>query len=590
MARANPASDPAISDNCALASSSWHDQIGHMERKGPAIWQSRYAHPCAWDQRFEPLSLPQMLEIRTAGHPDSPLVDFFGRRYSYRQILDEARRFAAGLQRAGYAKGDRVGLFLPNVPVYLAAYYGAMIAGCTTVNFSPLYTVEELSAQVADSGTRLMVTVDVPALLPTATKVLRASGLEQLVVGRFASMLPFWKGLGMRLFRRADLSPVPDEAGLSQWMDFVCSAPLQPVEIDPLTDVALLQYTGGTTGTPKGAMLTHQNLTANARQVMSIDPHRGQRDVIVGVLPLFHVFANTCVLNRTVANGGMIAMLPRFDAAQALATLDRVDATSFPGVPTMYQALLDNRAMARTDFSSLEVCISGGAALGAPVKERFEAATGARLIEGYGLTESSGVVSTNPFDGDDRTGTIGHPLPCTDLRLLDKDDPHRDAPAGEPGELAVKGPQIMLGYWNRPDAAAHIFTEIDGERWLRTGDIAEMDDDGYVRIVDRSKDMIAVGGFKVFPSQVEAVLLENPAVKEALVIGVVDAYHGEMPRAYVVLQPDVQATGAQLAEWLNVRVGKHERVDSVVVRDDLPKTMIGKLDRKALRAEVTDAA
>ena len=561
-----------------------------MERKGPAIWQSRYAHPCPWDQGFEPLSLPQMLENSTAAHPDRPLVDFMGRRYSYRQILEEARRFAAGLQRAGFAKGDRIGLFLPNVPIYLSAYYGAMIAGCTTVNFSPLYTVEELSAQVADSGTRLMVTVDVPALLPTALSVLRNSGLEQLVVGRFASMLPFWKGLGMRLLRRRDLSPVPNEAGLTLWDDFVATAEPRPVEIDPLTDVALLQYTGGTTGTPKGAMLTHQNLTANARQVVAIDPQKGSRDVIVGVLPLFHVFANTCVLNRTVAIGGTIAMLPRFDAGQALATLDRVDATAFPGVPTMYQALLDNGAMARTDFTSLKVCISGGAALGAPVKEKFEEATHARLIEGYGLTESSGVVSTNPFDGDDRTGTIGHPLPDTDLRLIDKDDPHRDAPPGEPGELVVKGPQIMLGYWNRPEAAAHIFTEIDGERWLRTGDIAEMDEDGYVRIVDRSKDMIAVGGFKVFPSQVEAVLLENPAIKEALVIGVTDAYHGEMPRAYVVLQPDATDNGAQLAEWLNARVGKHERVDSVIIRDDLPKTMIGKLDRKALRAQVEDAA
>lgn len=561
-----------------------------MERIGPAVWRSRYAHPCQWDQRFEPLSVPRMLENSAAAHGNHPLVDFMGRQYSYCQILAEARSFAAGLQRAGFAKGDRVGLFLPNVPIYLSAYYGAMIAGCTVVNFSPLYSVDELSAQVADSGTRLMVTVDVPALLPTARAVLQGSQLETLVVGRFTSMLPFWKSLAMRVLRRADLSPVPVEQALSQWSDFLSDEPPAPVEIDPLTDIALLQYTGGTTGTPKGAMLSHQNLTANARQVVAIDPELGARDVIVGGLPLFHVFANTCVLNRTVAIGGMIAMLPRFNSAQALATLDRVDATSFPGVPTMYQALLDDPAMGKTDFTSLKVCISGGAALSAPVKERFEQATGARLIEGYGLTESSGVVSTNPFDGDDRTGTIGHPLPATDLRLIDKDDPSRDAPPGEAGELVVHGPQVMLGYWNRPEAAADIFVEVDGARWLRTGDIAQIDADGYARIVDRSKDMIAVGGFKVFPSQVEAVLLEHPSVKEALVIGVADGYHGEMPRAYVSLQPGADATGPMLAEWLNARVGKHERVDSVVVRDELPKTMIGKLDRKALRSEVSDAA
>jgi long-chain acyl-CoA synthetase len=561
-----------------------------MERSGPDIWRSRYAHPCAWEQNFEPLTLPGMLEASVAARGAAPLVDFMGRCYSYRQILAEARSFAAGLQRAGLSKGDRVGLFLPNVPIYLSAYYGAMIAGCTVVNFSPLYSVDELSAQVADSGTRLMVTVDVPALLPTARAVLRGSRLETLVVGRFATMLPFWKGLGMRLLSRKDLAPVPDEPGLLQWGRFLADTPPHPVAIDPLTDIALLQYTGGTTGTPKGAMLSHQNLTANARQVVAIDPEKGQRDVIVGALPLFHVFANTCVLNRTVASGGMIAMLPRFNAAQALATLDRTDATAFPGVPTMYQALLDDAAMGRTDFTTLKVCISGGAALSAPVKEKFEQATHARLIEGYGLTESAGVVSTNPFHGDDRTGTIGHPLPGTDLRLIDKDDPTRDAPPGEPGELVVHGPQVMLGYWNRPEAAADIFVELEGQRWLRTGDIAEIDADGYARIVDRSKDMIAVGGFKVFPSQVEAVLLQHPEVKEALVIGVVDAYHGEMPRAFVSLQPGARVDGGTLAEWLNARVGKHERVDSVVVRGELPKTMIGKLDRKALRAEVSDAA
>jgi long-chain acyl-CoA synthetase len=301
---------------------------------------------------------------------------------------------------------------------------------------------------------------------------------------------------------------------------------------------------------------------------------------------MFHVFANTCVLNRTVVHGGCIAMLPRFDAGQALKTLQRVKATAMPGVPTMYQALLDHPAMARTDFSSLRVCISGGAPLSAPVKERFEAASHAKLVEGYGLTESSGVVSTNPYEGEDRTGTIGHPLPGTRIRLLDKEDPGKDAPPGEPGELAIQGPQIMQGYWQRPEAAAEAFaTRADG-RWLRTGDVAVIEEGGYIRIVDRIKDMIAVGGFKVFPSEVEAVLLRHPAVKEVLVIGVPDAYLGERPRAYVTLIGDAHESGEALAEWLNARIGKHERVESVVVRDSLPKTMIGKLDRKALRAEV----
>lgn len=379
---------------------------------------------------------------------------------------------------------------------------------------------------------------------------------------------------------------MPSASDVIEWGELLLRGEPEPVEIEPLGDLALLQYTGGTTGTPKGAMLTHQNLTANARQIETIDPHAHMRDVIMGVLPFFHVFANATVLNRTVCNGDMIAMLPRFDAGQTLATLERVRASAMPGVPTMYQALLDHPRMGRTDFSSLHTCISGGAPLPAPVKARFEKAAGAALVEGYGLTEAAGVVATNPFDGPERPGTIGHPLPATDLRLLDKDDPGKDAEPGEPGELAVSGPQIMLGYWNRPDAASRAFVEREGKRWLRTGDIATIDEDGYVRIVDRSKDMIAVGGFKVFPSQVEEVLLGHPAVREAMVLGVPDAYRGEMPRAFVVLDPGRSADASGIAEWLNARVGKHERVDQVVLRTSLPKTMVGKLDRKTLRAEV----
>jgi long-chain acyl-CoA synthetase len=375
------------------------------------------------------------------------------------------------------------------------------------------------------------------------------------------------------------------ELNWSLWLDG--QRPALPA-IAP-TDLALLQYTGGTTGRPKGAMLTHGNLTGNAQQVLAIDPF-DERDTILGVLPLFHVFANTCVLNRTVAKKGCIAMLPRFVAGQALKTLDRAGATAFPGVPTMYQALLDDPRVAKTDFSSLKVCISGGAPLPAPVRERWEAVTGSRLVEGYGLTESSGVVSTNPYEGERQEGTIGQVLPHTRVRLLDKEDPTRPAPAGEPGELAVAGPQIMQGYWNRPEAAADAFADIGGTRWLRTGDVAVIGQDGFITIVDRIKDMIAVGGFKVFPSQVEAVLLRHPAVREALVLGLPDAYHGEMPHAFVTLDGDAAETGEDLAAWLNTRVGKHERVSSVVVRGELPKTMIGKLDRKALKAEVLAAA
>lgn len=560
------------------------------ESSFPQVWRDSYAHPCDWEEQFPPLAMTELFAASVRAHPDAPLADFFGRISSYREIMAEARAFAAGLQALGVVKGDRVGLFLPNVPVYLSAYFGGFMTGATMVNFSPLYTAAELVHQVEDSGARLIVTLDVPALLPTAVEVLRSTALERLVVASLAAQLPWWQGLGMRLLRRKDLAPIPHAPDVIPWRRLLSSTAPKPVTIDPVNDLALIQYTGGTTGTPKGAMLTHQNLSANARQIQAVDPHQNERDVIVGVLPFFHVFANACVLNRTVLNGGCIAMLPRFEAGQCLKTLERVKATAMPGVPTMYQALLDHPALAGTDFSSLRVCISGGAPLSAPLKRAFETATGAKLVEGYGLTESSGVVSSNPYEGVERPGSIGQPLPATRLRLLDKEDAEKDAPSGEAGELAIQGPQVMQGYWNRPDAAVVAFAQREDGRWLRTGDIAEIDAEGYVRIVDRSKDMIAVGGFKVFPSQVEAVLLENPLVREALVIGVGDAYLGEVPRAFVTLKPGANGSSDTIREWLNHRLGKHERVDQVVVRDSLPKTMVGKLDRKALRAELAQPA
>lgn len=554
------------------------------------IWRTAYRHPGAWDTEFPPQSMIDLFEKSARTHPQAPLLDFMGRHYSYGETLDGANRVACGLKALGYGPGDRIGLFLPNVPHYVAAYYGILKLGATVVNFSPLYTAEELSHQVEDSGTRLLFTISATALLPTALKVLDGSGLERLVVGSVAGALPAAKSLFYRLFRGAEVAQRPDDPRIMAFSQLIANAgTCESPRIDPDKDLALIQYTGGTTGTPKGAMLTHQNLSANARQVARLDPEMGiAKDKVLGVLPFFHVFANTCVLNRTVVTGGEIVMLPRFNAKQALAELRRTRPRAMPGVPTMYQALLDAPGMKPDDFSSLRYCISGGAPLPAQLKEQWEAVTGARVIEGYGLSESSGVVSTNPYDGLNKPGTIGQPIQGTRVRLVDKEDPTRPPPAGEPGEIVVAGPQIMKGYWNRPDADAAIFVEIAGEsgHWLRTGDVGAIDEDGYIRIVDRLKDMIAVGGFKVFPSQIEAVLYQHPAVKEALVIGLPDAYHGELPHAYVTLDEGATASGPEICAWLNGKLGKHERVSEVVVRESLPKTMIGKLSRKDLLAEV----
>jgi long-chain acyl-CoA synthetase len=553
------------------------------------IWRTAYRHPGTWDTVFPPQTMVELFEQSARAHPQAPLLDFMGRHYSYGETLDGANRVACGLKELGYGPGDRIGLFLPNVPHYVAAYYGILKLGATVVNFSPLYTVEELSHQVEDSGTRALFTISASALLPTALKVLDQSGLERLIVGSVAGALPAAKSLFYRLFRGAEVAQRPHDDRILSFSKLIANKGIcESPKLDPENDVALIQYTGGTTGTPKGAVLTHQNLSANARQVAQLDPTLGTaQDTVLGVLPFFHVFANTCVLNRTVVAGGAISMLPRFNAKQALAELRRTKPRALPGVPTMYQALLDAPGMKPSDFASLRFCISGGAPLPAQLKEEWEKLTGARVIEGYGLSESSGVVCTNPYEGLNKPGTIGQPLAGTRVRLVDKEDPTRPPPEGEPGEIVVHGPQIMKGYWNRPDADAEVFVTVDGEpHWLRTGDVGLIDEDGYIKIVDRLKDMIAVGGFKVFPSQIEAVLYQHPAVKEALVIGLPDAYHGELPHAYVTLDEDATASGPEICAWLNGKLGKHERVSEVVVRESLPKTMIGKLSRKDLINEV----
>ena len=550
------------------------------------VSSAAYHHPTLWDTPFEPLALPEMLARTTRKNPDAPFLHFLGRSYSYGDIHLEARQFAAGLIARGVEPGDRVGLLLPNVPIYASAYYGAMMAGAVVVNFSPLYSVEELSWQVEDSGTRMLVTLDVPELYSTAEKVLEGSDLETLIVGSLSEMLPWVKGLAFKLLKRKQIADVAWGQTVVKWSQALGDGDRDLPAITP-EDLALLQYTGGTTGRPKGAMLGHDQLSINAQQIAAINPFGDPpSEVFMGALPFFHVFANTALLNHAAASGASIAMVPRFEAKQVLQTIEKYRTTGFPGVPTMFQALLEHPDLTKTDLSSLKVCISGGAPMPAPVHKRFEEVTGVRLVEGYGLTESAGVVSANPYEGFRKRGTIGQVVAGTEVIFLDKEDASQLAPEGEPGELAIHGPQIMRGYWNHPDAAADAFVERDGKRYLRTGDVAVLDEDGFLEIVDRIKDMIAVGGFKVFPSVVEDVILEHEAVKEALVIGVPDDYKGEVPRAYITIRDGVDIGADALKGWLNDRVGKHERVDKVVIRDALPKTIIGKLDRKALRAEV----
>ena len=543
-----------------------------------------YHHPTPLDTRFEAMSLPAMFERTMRANPQAPFLHFLGRTYSYQQIFAYAQRFAVGLQAIGIAKGDRVGLFLPNVPIYAAAYYGAMMAGAVVVNFSPLYSVEELSWQVGDSGTRVLVTVDVPELTKTATKVLASSALETLVVGRLADMLPWYKGLALKLLKRAQIADVVYGPSIRSWADMTPARALTPVEVTP-ADLALLQYTGGTTGRPKGAMLGHDQLSVNAQQVAALNPFGNPTaEVFMGALPFFHVFANTALLNHAMVTGASIAMVPRFETKQVLETIQKYRCTGFPGVPTMFQAMLDHPDLAKTDLSSLKVCISGGAPMPGPVHQRFEDITGVRICEGYGLTESSGVVSANPYDGTRKRGTIGQLVPGTEVILLDKEHPERLAPDGEPGELAVHGPQVMRGYWQQPQETQRVLK--DG--WLYTGDVAVMDADGYFRIVDRKKDLVLVSGFNVYPNEVEDALAQMDAVLEAAVVGVPDPVTGEAVRAYIVRNPEVpgELTREAVIAHCKTCLTDYKIPKSIVFRDELPKTPVGKILRKDLKVEV----
>lgn len=539
----------------------------------------RYDHPTPFDTVFEPSWMPELLFRTAARVPQAPAIDFMGRVTSYGELATQVRRAAAGFRALGIGPGSTVGLFLPNCPHYVIAAYAVWAAGARLANFSPLYTADELRTQVEDSEADLMVTLDVKALLPTIETVLQTSRLKGLVIGNVAEALPVPKSWAYRLLKgkertafQADDSHIPFAKLLGHAEYHPQGQPVTPDE------VALLQYTGGTTGTPKGAMLTHANLSINAQQVNGIDDDPSAPDRILAALPLFHIFAHTCIMNRTILKGAQMVLMPKFEVKAALETIQRAKVTALPGVPTMYRALLDHPDLAKYDLSSVRICISGGAPCPEPLQAAFEAATGAKLIEGYGLTESSGVVCANPYSGG-KPGTIGQPMAGTLIRLLDKDDPTKLAPPGANGELAFHGPQMMKGYWKRDNVG--VFQ--DG--YLRTGDVAEVDEDGYYRIVDRLKDMIIVGGFKVFPSQVEDILYTNEAVREAIVLGVPDSYLGERPKAFVTLNEGAETTGDELLKWLNGHLGKHERVVAVEVRESLPKTMIGKLSRKELEAE-----
>jgi long-chain acyl-CoA synthetase len=548
-----------------------------------APWQAAYPKGLAWD--FTPQEQPvfALLEHAARTTPHAPYLNFLGRTHTYGYIMTLAEQFAAGLQQRGLKKGDRVGLCLPNCPYYVAAYYGALKAGATIVNFNPLYTEEELASQIKDSHTKLMVTLDVKTIYPKLEAALETTPLETIVLCSLPEALPPLKKWGLLLLKRNQLVTGPYPGATLAWADFLApDTPVTPVTIDPAQDVALIQYTGGTTGVPKGAMLTHANITGNTQQIqlwLGELSEEGER--LIAVLPFFHVFSMTVALNLGTAIGAEIILLPRFELKDLLKTISRCRPTIFPGVPTLFNAISGCPGVEKHNLSSIRWCISGGAPLPAQVKEAFEALTGARLVEGYGLTEASPVTHCNPRHTGNRDGSIGLPLPGTNIEIRNLDDPTKTMPVGERGEVVVRGPQVMAGYWNRPEETAK--TLVNG--WLHTGDIGHMDSDGYTYITDRLKEVILVNGYNVYPRIIEEVLYRHPHVEEAIVIPVADAHKGEAPKAFVKMKNGAKETEHDILNYARQHLNPIERPVAVEFRETLPKTLIGKLSKKELIEE-----
>ena len=544
-------------------------------------WFRFYAKQVPRSIDYPNITLSEVLKQSAKDFPDNPAIIYFGKRISYRELDEMVDRFAAALQDLGVKKGDRVGIQLPNIPQFVIAFYGALRAGAICVTCSPLYKARELEHQLNDAGAETLVVMD--TLYPIVQEIRERSKLRNVIATSPRDYLP-------PLLRT--LSPLKGVKsykcpGAIDFLSIMKHEPNpKPVLVKP-DELALLQYTGGTTGVPKGAMITHRNLIVNAAQCEVELPMRRGIDVNVTALPLFHIFGMTCAMNAPVLTGTTMLMIPDpRDPKGILNTISKYKATTFCSVPTMYVALINTPDIKKYDLSTVRACMSGAAPLPVEIQKKFEQLTGGRLVEGYGLTESSPVSHVNPLDDPkkNRPGSIGIPVPDTEAKIVDLETGTKDLKPNEVGELVIKGPQVMQGYWNQPDETKNTLRG----GWLYTGDIAKMDEDGYFYIVDRKKDMIDVSGLKVWPREVEEVLYEHPAVNEAAVVGVADAYRGETVKAYVTLKPGYQGkvTEEDIIKFCKDKIATYKAPRLVEFRDSLPKTLVGKILRRTLKEEM----
>lgn len=556
----------------------------------PRPWLKSYDEGVPSHLDYPRVPLWQLLDQSAGRYPDKPCTYFFGRETSYRQIEEGADRFAAGLIRLGVARGDRVALLLPNCPQFVIAYYGLLKAGAVAVLLNPLLTEAELNNQLRQSDTGTLVTI--PLFLAKARGAGQDTGLRRIICARLADALPLPARLVMAYRERVQAAEAgrigqPGKAAVEVGMSELLAQPA-PVDFQPITqapdDLAVLIYSGGTTGASKGVALSHFNLVANAYQIIAwghMLERRYEDARILAVLPLFHGFGMSVTMNAPIASGYEMVLVPRFNARDVLKTIQKTRPRFMIGVPTMFAAFNRVPGIARFDLKGIEGIFVGAAPLTKAIKEQFESATGARMLEGYGLTESVTAIMANPLRGRHKLGSIGLPFSDTDVKITGIED-GRDLPPGELGEIALRGPTVMLRYEGDPATTAGAIVE---GGWLRTGDIGYMDEDGYFYITDRKKELIKVSGFNVFPREVDEVIHSHPQVQEGICVGLPDPYKGERIKAFVVLKPGATATAEELLAHFRERLATYKVPSEVEFRAELPKSIIGKVLRRQLKEE-----
>lgn len=559
----------------------------------PRPWHRHYdtGVPPALD--FDERSLPVLVDRSASLFPHAPALIFRNRSLTYRDLQQEVTACAGGLAALGVTPGTRVAIHLPNLPQTVVAYYAVLSLGGVVVMTNPLYVEREIEHQWHDAGCAVAITTDaswVRRLRAIRSRLPVQRYVVTSIPEYFRQPLRTIAGLALRSRRPPLVATVTPEPGVHRWQDVLrgagkAEAPDRPaIRMD---DLAVLQYTGGTTGVPKAAMLTHGNLSYNAQQIAAwfVDAVPG-REVMLGCLPIFHVFGMTVAMNFPLVIGGAIVLIPDpRDIPAMIDAIARHKVTLFPGVPQMFGAIVHSPAAARADLTSVTACFSGAAPMPTSLLERFETMTGSRIVEGFGLTEASPVTHINPLKGRRKVGSVGVPCPGTDMRLVSLEDGVSPVVAGAEGELLVSGPQVMQGYWDRPDETAAVLA--DG--WLRTGDIARVDEDGYTFIVGRKKDMIIAGGYNIYPDEVDAVLLAHPAVRDAATVGVPDERRGENVKSYVVLKPGQQVTGSDLITYCRRELAPYKVPRLVEFVDQIPRSTIQKVLRRELRQRAAAA-